>query len=234
MFDFIATPDDPAVFTLIFLAALSLMAGLRLWLGARQITHVRAHRTRVPERFADRVSLTAHQKAADYCVARVRLGRLALAIEIALLLAFTLGGGLQALHEFWSSRLAGLWYGVALIFSVALISEVVDLPLSLYGQFVLEQRFGFNRMTPRLFALDLLKELALGALIGTPVLLAILWLMARMGDAWWLYVWLFLCAFNLLILFIYPTWIAPLFNTFTPLDDAALRTRVEALLARCG
>ncbi|MDR1708904.1 MAG: M48 family metallopeptidase [Candidatus Accumulibacter sp.] len=221
-------------FSLVFLAALALMAGLRLWLGARQIAHIRARRAAVPQAFAGRVSLAAHQKAADYCIARVRFGRVALAVEIALLLAFTLGGGLQALHGFWAARLDGLWRGLALIFSTMLISGAVDLPLSLYAQFVIEQRFGFNRMTLRLFALDLAKQLALGLVIGAPVILAVLWLMARMGGRWWLYVWLFWCAFNLFILFVYPTWIAPLFNAFTPLVDAALKTRVEALLARCG
>jgi STE24 endopeptidase len=227
--------SDPAhAFTLLFLGVLALMVVLRLWLGARQIAHVRAHRNAVPEQFSERVSLAAHQRAADYCVARVRVARLALAVEVAVLLFFTLGGGLQALHDFWSARLGGLCYGVALIFSVMAVSGAVDLPLSLYAQFVLEQRFGFNRMTLRLFLLDLAKQLALGVLIGTPVLLAVLWLMARMGDAGWLYAWLFWCAFNLLALFVYPAWIAPLFNTFTPLDDAGLKTRIEALLSRCG
>jgi STE24 endopeptidase len=235
MFDSSISDASPAaVFSLIFLGALLVMAALRLWLGIRQSAHIRAHRTNVPEQFAGRVSIEAHQKAADYCAARICLGWLSLAVEIAVLLAFTLGGGLQALHEFWFPRLEGVCYGVALIFSVMAISGIIDLPMSLYTQFVLEQRFGFNRMTLRLFALDLAKQLALGLVIGTPVLLAVLWLMARMGQAWWLYVWLFWCAFNLLILFVYPAWIAPLFNTFTPLDDAALKARIDALLARCG
>ena len=225
---------SPSAFSRIFLGALLLMASLRLWLGVRQIAYIRAHRNAVPEDFAGRVSLAAHQKAADYCVARVRFGRLSLAVDIALLLALTLGGGLQALHGFWAQHLDGLWRGVALIFSVTAISGIIDLPLSLYTQFVIEERFGFNRMSLRLFFLDLAKQLALGAAIGVPVLLAVLWLMARMGDTWWLTVWLFWCAFNLLILFIYPTWIAPLFNRFSPLDDAALKTRIEALLSRCG
>ena len=121
-----------------------------------------------------------------------------------------------------------------MIFSVTAISGLIDLPLSLYLQFVVEERFGFNRMTLKLFFADLAKQTVLGLIIGTPVLLAVLWLMARMGALWWLYVWLFWCAFNLLILFIYPTWIAPLFNKFSPLDDAPLRARIEALLARCG
>ena len=221
-------------FTLVFIAALTLMIGLRVWLAWRQITHIRAHRGAVPAQFADRIMLSAHQKAADYCVVRTRIGLLALAIEVALLLIYTLGGGLQHLHEFWSARVDGLFSGVALILSVIAISSLVDLPLTLYMQFVVEERFGFNRMTLKLFFVDLCKQTALGLVIGTPVLLAVLWLMARMGDLWWLYVWLFWCAFNLLVLFIYPSWIAPLFNKFTPLDDAPLRTRIEALLARCG
>lgn len=210
------------------------MAALRVWLGSRHISHILAARGSVPEQFADRISLHAHQRAADYSVTRTRFGRLALAIEIVVLLAFTLGGGLQALHDFWSPQLQGVWYGVALIVSVMAISGLIDLPLSLYMQFVIEERFGFNRMTLRLFIVDLIKQLALGLVIGTPVLLAVLWLMAQMGERWWLYVWLFWCAFNLLILFVYPTWIAPLFNTFTPLEDAALKERIEALLSRCG
>lgn len=222
-------------FTLVFIIALTLTVCLRVWLAWRQIRHVRQHRDHVPLQFADRITLPAHQKAADYCLARTRIGFIALTIEIALLLAWTLGGGLQYLHEFWSARLGdGLSGGLALIFSVTAISGLVDLPLSLYLQFVVEERFGFNRMTLKLFFADLAKQTVLGLVIGTPVLLAVLWLMARMGALWWLYVWLFWCAFNLLILFIYPTWIAPLFNKFSPLDDAPLRARIEALLARCG
>ena len=220
-------------FSLAFLLALALMVALRLWLSQRQIAHVLAHRAAVPAQFADRLELAAHQKAADYTVTRTRFGRLALAVEVAVLLAFTFGGGLHALHDFWSPRLDGLSYGVALIFSVMAVSGIIDLPLSLYRQFVIEEKFGFNRMTPKLFVIDTIKQTALGAAIGTPVILAILWLMAQMGSLWWLYVWLFWCSFNLLILFIYPTWIAPLFNKFSPLEDAALKTRIEALLERC-
>ncbi len=221
-------------FSLVFLGALALMVALRVWLGARQVAHIAAHRGSVPEQFSDRISLSAHQRAADYSIIRTRFGRLALAVEIAVLLAFTLGGGLQALHDFWAFQLEGVWYGIAVIFSVMAISGIVDLPLSLYMQFVIEEKFGFNRMTLRLFMTDLIKQLALGLAIGTPVLLAVLWLMAQMGERWWLYVWLFWCAFNLLILFIYPTWIAPLFNTFTQLEDVTLKSRIEALLTRCG
>jgi len=221
-------------FSLAFLIALMLMVAIRRWLSQRQISHVLAHRSAVPEQFAARIELPAHQKAADYTVTQTRFGRINLAFEVVLLLAFTFGGGLQALHEFWSTRLDGLSYGLALIFSVLAISSLIDLPLSLYRQFVIEEKFGFNRMTLKLFVADLVKQMLLGLIIGTPVLLAVLWLMEQMGSFWWLYVWLFWCSFNLLILFIYPTWIAPLFNKFSPLDDEALKARIEALLQRCG
>ena len=221
-------------FSLAFLTALSLTIVLRLYLAYRQISYVLARRGKVPKQFSERVELSAHQKAADYTAQRTRFGILTLAVETGLLLAFTFGGGLQALHDFWSVRLSGLAYGIAMIFSVMFVSGLVDLPLSVYSQFVIEEKFGFNRMTLKLFIADLLKQTALGIAIGTPVLVAVLWLMAQRGSFWWLYVWLFWCVFNLLILFIYPTWIAPLFNKFTPLDDAPLKARIEALLQRCG
>lgn len=221
-------------FSIIFLAALALMVVLRLWLARRQISFVSQHRSAVPSQFVDRIDLSAHQKAADYSITRTSLGIFSLLLEVAVLLAFTFFGGLQALHAAWADRLDGLVYGVAMIFSVMFISGAIDLPLTLYSQFVIEKRFGFNRMTLKLFAMDLLKQTALALVIGTPVLLAVLWLMEQMGSLWWLYVWLFWCSFNLLFLFIYPNWIAPLFNKFTPLDDIPLKTRIESLLTRCG
>ena len=221
-------------FSLIFLLALMLMVVLRRWLAQRQIAYVQANRSTIPEQFAAYLALPAHQKAADYAIAKTRFGRITLAVEVVVLLAFTFAGGLQALHDFWNVRLAGLAYGVALIFSVMAISGLVDLPLAAYSQFVIEEKFAFNRMTIKLFIADLLKQTALGLAIGTPVLLAVLWLMAQMGNFWWLYVWLFWCSFNLLILLAYPTWIAPLFNTFSPLADGPLKSRIETLLQRCG
>lgn len=221
-------------FTSLFLAALILSVVARIWLARRHIAHVLANRDRVPAEFAERITLAAHQKAADYAVTKSRFGLIGLTVEIALLLGLTLGGGLDTLATFWRTRLDGIGYGLALIFSVALLSGVIDLPLALWRQFVIEARFGFNRMTPNLFFLDLLKSTLLGTAIGTPVILAVLWLMGTMGALWWLYVWLFWCSFNLLILFAYPTWIAPLFNTFTPMEAGETKMRVEALLERCG
>lgn len=221
-------------FTLVFLAALALTLAGRLWLTLRQIRHVAAHRGAVPADFAERIPLAAHQKAADYTVDRNRLTIVATLVDAALLLALTLGGGLAWLHDFWSARLAGLPYGLALIFSVMAISAVIDLPFALYRQFVVEARYGFNRMTFGLFCADLVKHTLLGVAIGAPVILAVLWLMGAMGEFWWFYVWLFWCAFNLLALFVYPTWIAPLFNKFSPLAEGEMKARIEALLARCG
>lgn len=221
-------------FSQIFLAFFTLTLSTRLWLKLRHIRHIAAHRNQVPADFAGRITLETHQKAADYTIDRSKSALVGILIEAGLLLALTLGGGLTVVHNFWAPRLDGLPYGLAMIFSVMLISGLVDLPLSLYRQFVIEARHGFNRMTIGLFFGDLIKQTLLGALIGAPVILAVLWLMGAMGDYWWLYVWLFWSAFNLLLMFVYPTWIAPLFNKFTPLEEGDMKARVEALLGRCG
>ncbi len=221
-------------FTLLFLSAFALTLAVRLWLTLRQIRFVAAHRATVPANFAERIPLAAHQKAADYTVDRNKLAISTTLVDAALLLALTLGGGLAWLHDFWSAHLAGLPYGLALIFSVMAISALIDLPFSLYRQFVIEARYGFNRMTLGLFFADLAKQTLLGVAIGTPVILAVLWLMSAMGTYWWFHVWLFWSAFNLVALFVYPTWIAPLFNKFSPLEEGEMKTRIEALLARCG
>ncbi|MBK6356893.1 MAG: M48 family metallopeptidase [Betaproteobacteria bacterium] len=224
------TPD----FTFIFLLFFGLTVAVRLWLKLRHIRFVAAHRNAVPADFAERIALPAHQKAADYTVDRSKTAIVGTLIEAVVLLTFTLGGGLAALHDFWSLRLGGLSYGLAMIFSVMIISGLIDLPLSLYSQFVIEARHGFNRMTLGLFITDLLKQTLLGVAIGAPVIAAVLWLMGAMGQYWWLYVWLFWSGFNLLIMFVYPTWIAPLFNKFSPLEDGEMKSRIEALLTRCG
>ncbi len=221
-------------FTQAFVGFLLLTLAIRLWLKLRHIAHITAHSAAVPPEFAATISLESHQKAARYTIERSRLAIVETLLEAGLLLAWTLGGGLQFAHDFWAPRLDGLFYGVAMIFSLMFISGLIDLPFSLYRQFVVEARYGFNRMTLGLFFSDLIKQTLLGLTIGTPVILAVLWLMAAMGSHWWFYVWLFWSAFNLLILFIYPTWIAPLFNKFTPLADGEMKTRIEALLARCG
>jgi STE24 endopeptidase len=223
-------------FSLAFLLALTLSVGLRTWLAQRQLRHVLTHRERVPFDFAASISLADHRKAADYTVAKTRHALSLLAAETLLLLVFTLGGLLQWLDQFWFALLGERAYahGLALFASVAVIGFVVDLPFTLHRVFVIEARFGFNKMTAGLFAADLARQTLLATLIGTPLLLTILWLMASMGSHWWLYVWLFWLGFNLLVMLLYPTLIAPLFNKFSALPDGALKTRIEALLGRCG
>jgi STE24 endopeptidase len=223
-------------FTLVFLAALALSTTARLWLTQRHIRHIAANRQAVPAEFAGSISLASHQKAAEYNIARARVLRIETLTAAALTLALTLGGGFQLLSEICERAfgLGGYAHGIALIVLVVVVSSAVDLPFSLYRTFVIEARFGFNRMSLRLFVFDLIRVAVIGALVGVPLVLAALWLMAKTGPLWWLAVWLLWVCFNLLFLLIYPTFIAPLFNKFSPLDDAALRTRIESLLAKCG
>ncbi|MDD5388828.1 MAG: M48 family metallopeptidase [Gallionellaceae bacterium] len=221
-------------FQSIFLAALILAFGLKLWLLLRQMRHVWRHRALPPAVFAARIPVEDHHKAADYTLAKSRLGLLHLAVEAGLLLAFTLGGGLQWLNDLLLPQFSPLFAGTALLLGLFLIGAVVELPLNLYHQFSIEARFGFNRQTVAGFIADLAKQTLLGLGIGGPLILLVLWLMGIMGEAWWLWVWGVWMGFNLLVLMLYPTVIAPLFNKFTPLEDASLKARIEALLQRAG
>lgn len=222
-------------FTILFLTALLTSVALRLWLSRRQARHVRAHRDAVPAEFAASIPLAAHQKAADYTLARGRLGRIDLIYGALLLVAWTLGGGLQLLDETW--RQAGwnaLATGTAVLLSVFLITGLLELPVSVYRTFGLEARFGFNKTTPRTFLADVVKGTLLALVLGIPLIALVLWLMQVTGEHWWLWVWAAWTGFTLLLIWAYPTLIAPLFNRFEPLDDDATRERVERLLARCG
>lgn len=223
-------------FTWVFLCALGAATATRLWLAQRQIRHVRAHRDAVPGTFADSIPLPAHQKAADYTVAKVRLGIVETLLDAAVLLALTLGGGLQWLSGLWQRLFAveSIWHGAALIVSLLLIKGALGLPLSLYRIFVIEERFGFNRMTWKLFVTDLAKGLAVAAVLGVPLLLVVLWLALAAGTLWWLYVWLVLVAYSLFLQMIYPAVVMPLFNKFSRLEDPALAGRIERLLSRTG
>ena len=222
-------------FTLIFLATLFLTTLVQFWLATRHIQHVKAHRSQVPENFSSQIDLAAHQKAADYTCAKTRSSYISIIQQAIILLALTLGGGLNALNAFWSGFIDNtLIHGVVLIVSTYLIISFLDIPLSYYHTFVIEEKFGFNKMTPGMFFADLVKQSLLGMMLGVPLLLGVLWLMEKMGEHWWVYVWLAWIGFNLLVLAIYPTWIAPLFNKFTPLEDNALKTRIEQLMEKCG
>jgi STE24 endopeptidase len=222
---------------LTFAFAAFLLAGLvvKFWLSSRQVRFVASHRDKVPEAFAGTVSLAAHQKAADYTVAKSRLGLLETAFASAVLLAWTLLGGLDTLNQALVGWLGtGMIQQLVLLASFAVISGLLDLPFSLYQTFVVEERFGFNKMTWKLWLADMVKGTVLGALIGLPIAALILWLMGAAGPWWWLWAWGVWMGFNLLLLVIYPTFIAPLFNKFQPLEDETLKARVTALMQRCG
>ena len=222
-------------FTLAFLVALSLTLAVRLWLAGRQITHVRAHRDATPPAFAARVDAASHRKAADYTVAKQRLGMLESAADAVVLLAFTLGGGIAWLFQATEAPgVAPIVRDVLLLAGVALIGGAVALPFSWWRTFRIEERFGFNRTTLATWLADLAKGLAVGAVLGIPLAFLVLWLMASAGAYWWLAVWVAWMAFQLLVLVLYPTVIAPLFNRFSPLPAGAARERIERLLARCG
>jgi len=234
-FSQINTSMTATQFTFIFVVTLACTSLAKLWLARRHLAHVAAHRAAVPEAFREKIALAGHQKAADYTSAKTRFGMLSVLFDAALLLAFTLGGGIQFVAGLCSGWFdAPLAQGVATIVAVLLLSSLLEAPFNIYRTFVIEARFGFNKMTFGLYLIDALKGLLLGAALGLPLLFGVLWLMSAMGAYWWLYVWLVWMAFNLLVLFIYPTFIAPLFNKFTPLQDEAMKARIEALLKKCG
>ena len=207
----------------------------QLWLASRQIRHVDQHRDHVPAEFASRISLSSHQRAADYTIARMRLGMLERITDAVILVALTLLGGLEAIQQVAGSITQHeLLRQVLLILAVSILLGVLSLPFTVYRQFFLEERFGFNRMTPRLFVSDMIKGVLVGALLGIPLVAAVLWIMAEAGTYWWVWAWGLWAGFNLLVLLIFPTWIAPLFNKFTPLDNPELATRIQSLASRCG
>lgn len=221
--------------TLVFAGLLLAGLALRLWLATRQIRHVAQHRGAVPTAFAHRIPLAAHQKAADYTIAKARFGLLEMALATAVVLGWTLLGGLDALNQALLSWLGGgMLQQLALLACFVLIGGAIDLPVALYQTFVIEQRFGFNQMTPRLWLADLLKSTLLGAVIGLPIAALILWLMGAAGPLWWLWAWGTWMGFNLLLMVVFPLFIAPLFNKFQPLEDESLKARVTALMQRCG
>ena len=222
-------------FGVVFLAAVAVAAALRFWLSARHYAHVAAHRGAVPAEFTRQINLESHQRAADYTCAKTRLSQVSGAWEVVIALALTFGGGLQWLHQLSASLFAeGIVRGLTLIVLTGLVITLTELPFSLYSTFRVEARFGFNKMTPALFWKDFFKGLLVGAALGLPLVATVLWLMAQMGAYWWFYAWLTWMGFNILMLAIYPMWIAPLFNKFTPMDNPALKERIERLLARCG
>ena len=228
---------DAHLVTMLFVGLVVIATGLQLWLTRRQIRHVQQHRAAVPSAFSSSISLEAHQKAADYTAARQNFSLVRLALSLLMLIGWPLLGGLETLNSAlqpFGIALGGLGYQVALVFVFSLIGGLIELPLDWYSHFRIEQRFGFNRMSLALWLTDLIKNFFVSVLIGLPLIAMVLWLMGAAGTTWWLWAWGAWVAFNLLLMVIYPVWIAPLFNNFQPLEDETLKQRVQALMQRCG
>ena len=222
-------------FTGLFLLLLLASTATRSWLNQRQVAAVRRHRGKVPEAFAEKVELKEHQKAADYTAARAGVNRWDLRLDAAVVLLLTLGGGIAAIDRWWQAAgLSPTWHGTAVVLSTFLIVGAIGLPLSLWRTFGIEARFEFNRITPRLYVIDLFKMLGLSLLLGTPLLFVILYLMDRAGSLWWLYAWIVWTLFSVLVMWAWPAIFAPLFNKFTPVTDESIKQRTEAVLERCG
>jgi len=222
--------------TSIFVILLFATTIVRIWLGRRHISHVLGHRNQVPAAFDGNISLEAHQKAADYSADKTKLVIIEAIVQSILLLALTLGGGLQLIDNIWRESLPNqeIIRGALVICTAMLVSSFIDLPFEYYKTFVVDVKFGFNKMTPKMFFTDLVKHSIVGLALGAPILFAALWLMQGAGEYWWLYLWAVWSVFNLVMLALYPTFIAPLFNKFSPLADDTLKVRIEALLTKCG
>ncbi len=222
-------------FTIIFLIAVFISSSVQFWLARRQANYVAAHRANVPKAFKDKVPLAAHQKAADYSQAKLKLGNFDGLLSIVVLLSFTLGGGINLAFSYWPTVIESpLWAGVAATASIFLLMTLIEIPTSLYQTFVIEEKFGFNKSSIGQFIKDQVLQLSLGAAIGLPFLALILWVMDNVGSLWWLWAWAILMTFSLLMSWLYPTVIAPLFNKFTPMEDGSLKERIQGLLTRCG
>jgi STE24 endopeptidase len=222
-------------FTIIFLIALIISSSIQFWLAKRQADYVADHRFAVPDAFKNKVPLEAHQKAADYTLAKIKLGNIDGTLGILILLLLTLGGGINMAFGYWASLVSSpLIAGVAATATIFLIMTLVEIPTSVYQTFVIEEKFGFNKNTVNQFIKDQLLHLGLGAAIGLPLLALILWVMDNVGPLWWLWAWGIIMGFSLLMSWLYPTVIAPLFNKFTPMQEGSLKDRIQGLLARCG
>jgi STE24 endopeptidase len=222
-------------FTILFLLALIICYSVQFWLARRQSSHVAEYRAAVPDAFKDRVSLEAHQKAADYTIEKGKLGKIDSILSIIVLLMLTIGGGINASFEYWTAQITSpIWAGIAALATVFFVMTLIDIPTSLYQTFVIEEKYGFNKSTVAQFIKDQCLQLALSAAIGLPILALILWVMDSVGSSWWLWAWAIIMGFSLLMSWLFPTVIAPLFNKFTPMQDGSLKDRIQGLLARCG
>ena len=222
-------------FTIIFFLALIMSYGVQFWLSARQKSYVSEHRNQVPVAFQDKVTLTAHQKAADYTIEKSKLGDIDSGVGMLFLLLLTVGGGISLVFDFWSTfDFSPMVSSLISVASIFLLMTVVEIPFSLYQTFVIEDKYGFNKNTLPQFTKDQLISMALTLGIGLPILALILWVMDSIGSLWWLYAWAIVLSFSLLMSWLFPTVIAPLFNKFTPMQDGSLKERIQSLLQRCG
>jgi len=222
-------------FAVLFLVFFAISIAVKFWLSQRHLSHIQKHRAQVPAAFNEKISLDEHQKAADYTITKVKFGRLPLVYDAIVLLAWTFGGGLELLDQFARGyELDPIYTGILVILSMMIISSLLDLPFSLYSTFVIEENFGFNRTTLKTFVIDIFKGALLSVALGVPLIWVVLWLMEQAGDFWWLYTWAVLTAFSLFIAWAYPTWIAPIFNKFSPLEEGETLNRITGLLNRCG
>ncbi|MBE0435513.1 MAG: M48 family metallopeptidase [Methylomicrobium sp.] len=222
-------------FTVIFLFALIVSYSIQFWLSMRQSDYVMKHRDAVPDAFKDKVSLEAHQKAADYTIDKGKLGKIDSLISLVFLLLITLGGGIDYAFNLWSGfELSPMLTGLGAVATIILFMTLVEVPTHVYQTFVIEEKYGFNKSTPQQFIKDQLLQLVLMLAIGLPILALILWVMDSIGSLWWLWAWAILISFSLLMSWLFPTVIAPLFNKFTPMEDGSLKQRIQGLLARCG
>lgn len=223
------------LFSTIFIIMVLLSAMTHFWLALRQIKHVKQHREQTPEAFAQKISLKEHQKAADYTIAKEKLGNIELLIGTTLVFIWTLGGGLELLDQFVRTyQLEPIYTGVLFILLMGFISSFIGIPMGLYNTFVLEEKFGFNRTTLKVWLLDLVKQSILSLVIGIPLIMVILWLMDSAGEFWWLYAWAVWMGFGFFMMWAYPAFIAPIFNKFTELEEGSLKQRIEQLMTRCG
>lgn len=222
-------------FELLFIVFFAASILLKFYLLHRHIKHIQQHRDEVPAAFREKITLEDHQKAADYTTTKARFGRWPMIYDAVILLIWLLGGGLEWLDSSWRELgLDPIYTGIGVIISFMLISAVLDIPFSLYSTFVIEEKFGFNRTTAKTFISDMFKGLALSLVIGVPLLWVVLWLMEQAGEYWWLYTWAVWSGFSLFLAWAYPTWIAPIFNKFEPLEEGETLDRINKLLERCG
>ncbi len=232
----LSTSSSPVALSFVFLTLLSAAVVVKIWLARRHIAHVQSHRDLVPAAFKENITLEEHQKAADYSAAKTQLGLTESIVQTLLLIILTVGGGLQLIDDAWRNLAPAqeIVCGAMVIFSAIFVSSLVDVPFEYYKTFVIDEKFGFNKMTPAIFLSDLIKHSIVGLALGAPLLFVALWLMQSAGQYWWLYLWIIWSAFNILMLVAYPSFIAPLFNHFLPLQDEQLKQRIEVLLKKCG